>query len=193
VQTPAVAECTAYVVVIGATLAMLEPVLPLFFSRRLGLSAPQIGLLFGAAGAVLIVMPIVYGPLVARWGSRRLVRLGLVLMSLWLPALAAATGIRSALALMLVEWMVVPLAVTPSLAYMADVTSFDGADAYGVGYGVYNTAWAIGLLIGPAAGGLVFERAGLQVLLVAWSASAILATLVLGRLQSEGSPLKETV
>ena len=67
---------------------------------------------------------------------------------------------KSALALMLVEWMVVPLAVTPSLAYMAEVTSIDGADAYGVGYGVYNTAWAIGLLIGPALGGFAFERVG---------------------------------
>ncbi len=130
-------------------------------------------------------MPIVYGPLVGRWGSRRLVRLGIVLMAIWLPALAAATSVRSALVLMLVEWLVVPLAVTPSLAYMADVTAVDGADAYGVGYGVYNTAWAIGLLIGPAAGGFVFERAGLPQLLIAWSVLAIVATLVLGALQSK--------
>jgi predicted MFS family arabinose efflux permease len=122
---------------------------------------------------------------VGKWGSRRLVRLGIVLMAIWLPALAAATSVRSALVLMLVEWMVVPLAVTPSLAYMADVTVVDGADAYGVGYGVYNTAWAIGLLIGPAAGGFVFERAGLLQLLIAWSVLAIIATLALGALQSK--------
>ena len=80
--------------------------------------------------------------------------------------------------------MVVPLAVTPLLVYMAEVTSADGADAYGVGYGVYNTAWAIGLLIGPALGGFAFDRAGLAVLLVVWSAVAIVATLLLGRVQS---------
>jgi DHA1 family solute carrier family 18 vesicular amine transporter 1/2 len=155
------------------------------------MSPPQIGLLFGAAAGVLIVMPIAYGPLVARWGSRRLVRLGLVLMALWLPMLSLAAGVKSALVLMLVEWMVVPLAVTPSLAYMAEVTSIDGADAYGVGYGVYNTAWAIGLLIGPALGGFVFERAGFPVLLITWSAAAISATLLLGRVQSKSSSLKE--
>jgi predicted MFS family arabinose efflux permease len=194
---PAVAECSAYVVVIGATLAMLEPVLPLFFSRRLGMSAPQIGMLFGAAGAVLIVMPIVYGPLVGRWGSRRLVRLGIVLMCAWLPMLAAAAGVRSALLLMMIEWTIVPLAVTPSLAYMADVTSIDGVDAYGVGYGVYNTAWALGLLVGPATGGFVFERAGLFALLAAWSVAAIVATIMLGRVhgrvQLKSSPPKEFV
>jgi predicted MFS family arabinose efflux permease len=186
-KVPSVAECAAYVVVLGATLAMLEPVLPLFFSRRLGLSPPQIGLLFGAAAAVLIVMPIVYGPLVGNWGSRRLVRLGLVLMAAWLPMLAAAGGVKSALGLMLVEWMVVPLAVTPSLPYMAEVTSFEGADAYGVGYGVYNAAWAIGLLIGPAMGGFVFERAGLIVLLAGWSAAVIVATMLLGKVQLESA------
>ena len=187
IQSPAVAECAAYVVVMGATLAMLEPVLPLFFNRQLGLSPPQIGLLFGAAAGAWIVMPIVYGPLVGSWGSRRLVRLGLVLMVLWLPMLGLAVGVKSALALMLIEWMLVPLAVTPSLPYMADVTTIDGADAYGVGYGLYNTAWAIGLLIGPALGGFVFERAGLAALLIAWSGAAIVVTLLLGRVQFRAS------
>jgi predicted MFS family arabinose efflux permease len=192
IRLPTVAECAAYVVVIGSTLAMLEPVLPLFFNRRLGMTPPQIGLLFGAAAAALIVMPIVYGPLTGRWGSRRLVRLGLVLMLAWLPMLALAIGVKSALGLMLTEWIVVPLAVTPSLPYMAEVTSIDGADAYGVGYGVYNTAWAVGLLIGPALGGFFFDRADLTVLLVGWSAVAILVTLVLGRVQSNASSSKES-
>jgi predicted MFS family arabinose efflux permease len=138
-------------------------------------------------------MPIVYGPLVGRWGSRRLVRLGLVLMCAWLPTLAAASSVRSALALMVIEWTIVPLAVTPSLPYMAEVTSFDGVDAYGVGYGVYNTAWALGLLVGPAAGGFVFERAGLFTLLAAWSVAAIVATTLLGRVQLKSSPPKELV
>jgi DHA1 family solute carrier family 18 vesicular amine transporter 1/2 len=185
IQTPPVAVCAAYVVIMGATLAMLEPVLPLFFTTRLGLSPSQIGLLFGAAAVALIVMPIVYGPLVGRWGSRRLVRLGLILMAIWLPMLALAVGLKSALALMVIEWMIVPLAMTPSLAYMADVTSIDGADAYGVGYGVYNTAWAIGLLIGPALGGFAFDRVGFAALLAGWGSAAILLTVALGRIQSE--------
>jgi MFS transporter, DHA1 family, solute carrier family 18 (vesicular amine transporter), member 1/2 len=193
VRLPAVAECASYVVVLGSTLAMLEPVLPLFLRARLGLSPPGIGLLFGAAAVALIVMPIVYGPLVGRWGSRRLVRVGLVLMAAWLPMLATAVGVKSALALMLIEWMIVPLAITPSLAYMADVTSIDGADAYGVGYGLYNTAWALGLLIGPAIGGFAFERVGFPVLLTAWSAVAIVATMLLGKVQSRGLPPKEIV
>ena len=59
--------------------------------------ASQIGLLFGVAAVGLIVMPIVYGPLVGTWGSRRLVRLGLILMAVGLPMLALAVGVKSAL------------------------------------------------------------------------------------------------
>jgi DHA1 family solute carrier family 18 vesicular amine transporter 1/2 len=183
-QTPTVAVCAAYVVVLAATLAMLEPVLPLFFNRRLGLSPPQIGMLFATAAGAWIVMPMIYGPLVGRWGSRRLLRLGLILTAVWLPMLALAVGIKSALTLMVIEWMIVPLAVTPSLAYMAEVTSIGGADAYGVGFGVYNAAWAIGLLVGPVVGGFAFDRVGLPALLVTWAAVAIVVTLLLGGVQS---------
>jgi predicted MFS family arabinose efflux permease len=70
---------------------------------------------------------------------------------------------------------------------MADVTTIGGADAYGVGYGLYNTAWAIGLLIGPALGGFVFELAGLAALLIAWAGAAIVVTLLLGRVQFRAS------
>src|SRR4029077_20325337 len=111
----------------------------------------------------------------------------------WLPMLALAVGVKSALALMVVEWMGMPLPITPSLAEMAEVASADGPDAYGLGYGVYNTAWAIGLLIGPALGGFAFDRAGFPVLLITWSAAAIAATLLLGKVQSKGLPLKEIV
>jgi predicted MFS family arabinose efflux permease len=86
---------------------------------------------------------------------------------------------------MVIEWMIVPLAMTPSLAYMADVTSIGGTDSYGVGYGVYNTAWAIGLLIGPALGGFAFDRVGFAALLVVWACAAILLTVALGRIQSQ--------
>ena len=52
--------------------------------------------------------------------------------------------------------------ITPSLAYMAEATSSAGAGSFGVGYGLYNMAWGVGLLGGPALGGFLFERIGLR-------------------------------
>ena len=74
--------------------------------------------------------------------------------------MATASSFATALALIVVQWIAIALIVTPSLAYMAEVTAFAGGDAYGIGYGIYNTAWGVGLLGGPALGGWLFERLG---------------------------------
>jgi MFS family permease len=152
-RVPAVALCAVAVVATGATIAMLEPVLPMFFTRRLGLTPSQIGWLFGGAAVSSIVMPFVWGPLTDRWGGRRLTYLGLALTAVWLPVMATASSFRTAMALMIVQWIAIGLVVTPSLAYMAETTSFIDGDVYGVGYGIYNTAWGVGILAGPALGG----------------------------------------
>jgi multidrug resistance protein len=185
-QVPVVAVCTAFVVIIGATLAMLEPVLPLFFNRRLGLSPSEIGLLFGAAAVVSIVMPMVYGPLASRWGGRPLIILGLILTAAWLPMLPTATSLTSALVLIVVQWMAIALVITPSLAYMAEVTAATGAEAYGLGYGLYNTAWAIGLLGGPALGGFLFDHAGFRLLTLLWAPTVVIVTVLLARITRAG-------
>ena len=95
------------------------------------------------------------------------------------------TGVQTcALPIFVVLWMAISLIVTPSLAYMAEVTAFAGTESYGIGYGVYNTAWGIGLLAGPALGGWLFERLGFPALTLSWSVTVIMVTAILWRVQS---------
>jgi DHA1 family solute carrier family 18 vesicular amine transporter 1/2 len=183
IAVPAVAACALFVIVCGATMAMLEPMLPLFFSQRLGLSPAEIGLLFGVAAVASTVLPFVFGPMADRWGGRPLAFIGLVCTAAWMPMMSLAVSFRSALALIIVQWIWMALIATPSLAYMAETTSFVGGGAYGVGYGVYNAAWAVGLLAGPAAGGWLFERLGFRRLTVGWSIAVILIAAMLWRLR----------
>ena len=56
-------------------------------------------------------------------------------------------------------WIVFSMIVTPSLAYMAEVASAAGFESYGVVYGVYNMAWAVGLMV-CASAGRIPARAG---------------------------------
>lgn len=184
VRVPAVALCGVIVVVAGGTIAMLEPVLPLFFSRHLALSPGRIGLLFGAAAVASAVMPFIYGPMTDRWGGRKLTLIGMALTAAWMPVMAAASSFERALVIIVFQWIAIALIVTPSLAYMAEVTSLADRDAYGIGYGVFNTAWGVGLLAGPALGGWLFERLGFPTLMIGWSAAVLVAVLVLWRVQS---------
>jgi MFS transporter, DHA1 family, solute carrier family 18 (vesicular amine transporter), member 1/2 len=174
-----VARCAGFVIVTAMTFAMFEPVLPLFYARSLGLSPVRVGLLFGTGAIASAVMPFVYGPLIAKWGARPMTIVGLLLTALGLPLMGLAQGFRSAMLLTLIEWTATALILTPSLAYMAEVTSFAGAAAYGIGYGVYNTAWAVGILIGPAAGGFLFERLGFERLTLGWAPFVIAMTILL--------------
>ncbi|MDE3153795.1 MAG: MFS transporter [Acidobacteriota bacterium] len=182
-REPAVAACAAAVVAGAATLAMLEPVLPLFFATRLGLGPAAIGLLFGLAATASIGLPPIYGRLVDRWGGRRLTFLGLVLTATLLPLIALTWNMTSAGAFVIIEWSAAALIITPSLAYMAEAVSAAGIRAYGVAYGAYNVAWACGLLTGPALGGFLFERIGFGRLVLVWSPALILVTLLIARVR----------
>ncbi len=175
---------TALVVIAGGgTIAMLEPVIPLVMRIRLGLGPAAIGTLFGIAAVASTTMHPIYGRLSDRWGARRLMMIGMIASALVLPLLNFATDFRSAAFVMVAMWIFFSMIVTPSLAYMAQVASAAGFEAYGVVYGVYNMAWAVGLMIAPALGGFVLERAGLEALTIGWSVFLLATSLILARLR----------
>ena len=100
-----------------------------------------------------------------------------------LPLLGRVWSFESAIGLYVAEAAAMALMVTPSLAYMAEATSSSGIGSFGVTYGVYNVAWGVGLLGGPAAGGFLFERMGFARLALWWAPPLIAATLLLGRIK----------
>ena len=58
---------------------------------------------------------------------------GLVLTAAWMPMMATASSFTTALALIVVQWVAIALIITPSLAYMAEVTAFAGGVTGGPG------------------------------------------------------------
>jgi MFS transporter, DHA1 family, solute carrier family 18 (vesicular amine transporter), member 1/2 len=177
----ALAVC-AFIVVIGAaTAAMLEPVLPLMLQARIGLGPASIGTLFGAAAMASSAMHPLYGRLSDRWGGRRLILTGMVGVALMLPLLNLITDFRTAAITMVPMWMVFGMFVTPSLTYFGQLASQAGVRAYGVVYGIYNVAWAVGLMSGPVLGGFLFGHAGFARLTLIWSLSLLAAGLIFAR------------
>jgi multidrug resistance protein len=173
----AIALCALIVVVGAATAAMLEPVLALMLESRAGLGPASIGTLFGAAALAASTLHPVYGRLSDRWGGGRLMVAGLMGMTLLLPTLNFVSGFRTAAATMIPTWMVFGLFITPSLTYFAQLASQAGVNAYGVVYGVYNMAWSIGVISGPALGGFLFQHIGFTPLTVVWSALLLVVSL----------------
>lgn len=173
--------CAIAVVAGSATFGMLEPVLPLWLQSEFRLRPGSIGTLFGAAALASTLMHPIYGQLSDRWGGWRLMMTGLALSALMLPLLSLATGSRAAAITMVPLWAVLGLIVTPSLAFMAEATAAAGLESYGVVYGVYNVAWAVGLMSGPALGGFLFERIGFDALVIAWGITLLALSAILSR------------
>jgi hypothetical protein len=64
---------------------------------------------------------------------------------------------------------------------MAEATSAAGVESFGVSYGVYNFAWGVGLLVGPAIGGYLFEQLGFARLTFVWTSLVLATTILLAR------------
>ena len=54
-------------------------------------------------------------------------------------------------------------------------------------YGLYNVAWGVGLLGGPALGGFLFERIGFQRLALWWAPAVLLLTVLVARVRHGAS------
>ena len=179
--TPAIASCAIAVIVVAATLSMLEPVLALHLATRLGVGPARVGLVFGVAAVATMILNPIYGRLADRYGARRLTMVGLMLEASVLPFLPLMWSYESAVGLSVLHASMAALAITPSLAYMGEATSEAGIGSFGVSYGLYNMAWGAGLLGGPELGGFLFERIGFARLALVWAPVIVAVTLLLAR------------
>jgi len=179
-----VRACVLAVTLAAATLAMLEPVVSLWLASDLGLRPSRVGLLFGMAAVASTGLHPIYGRLADRWGARRLMLTGLVATALVMPVLSRASSFETAVVLYVVMAASMSLIVTPSLSYMAEAMSTVGVGSFGVAYGLYNFSWGIGLIVGPAAGGFLFEALGFTRLTLVWSPIVIVLTILVARAAS---------
>jgi DHA1 family solute carrier family 18 vesicular amine transporter 1/2 len=177
----AVAICVATITLGGGALALIEPTLALHLADALDLGPGRIGAVLGGAAVVSAVLHPVMGRLADAGRQRRLMLAGLAGIAVMLPLLALPRTFAGAALLYALFTLPIVAMVTPSLAYMADATAGAGVRSFGVAYGVYNCAWALGLLLGPALGGLAYERLGFARLTLVAAIVLLLATLLLSR------------
>lgn len=188
VQDRGVFWCTVAVVVLSASLSMLEPVWPLFLNATLATSPGVVGLLFGIGAIATATLNPIYGRLADRWGGRRLMVAGLVATAVLMPVMSRIGSFPQAVAIHVAVVVAMAMVITPSLAYMGDAVAATGEGTFGVAYGLYNLAWGVGLLGGPAAGGFLFERIGFGRLTLAWALAVAVVAVPLAA--SRGRPAR---
>lgn len=136
----------------------LDVLVPLLFDDA-GYGALAIATVFVVAGAVEVVVNPVVGRISDRQGRLVPVRVALA------ASIAVAVAFAVATEPLVVAVLVVGASVTfggfytPGMSLVADRAERAGL-AQGIGFGVTNTAWAVGALAGPALGGALAEAFG---------------------------------
>jgi len=124
-----------------------------------GWGAFAIALVFFGAGLVEVVLNPVLGRLSDRVGRLTPIRASLFASALSAAALAAASGAVVIAVLICFASISFGSLYTPSMSLASHRAEAVGL-AQGLAFGVVNTAWALGELVGPTAGGALAESAG---------------------------------
>jgi MFS family permease len=170
----------AGVVILGAGIpALLEPTLPLHLQNQLGASPVLIGVLFGAPTLAIGISAPLSGALSDRIGRSLTIAIGLVATACAVPLLALPHSLLGEAGALFLLGVTAGFATAPTLPMLADVTDRLGGGMYGSAFAVYNTAYSVGLMIGPVAGGLLAGAFGFAMaLLVAGGVVLLYAPLM---------------
>ncbi len=185
--TGPVLPATAIVVAGAAAIGLVEVVVPLDASSRLGVSAATIGTIFAAT----IALDLIFSPLGGRAGDRRgrlaISVLGVAIATLGIVLLATLGGVAG---------LIVGLSVYgigSSLLFSAAVPWLDdafGEVARGFGYGFLNLTYSLGYTVGPIVAGLALQLSG-PAFAYALQAAAFLACVLLALSRRQPAPLSE--
>ncbi|MDQ1437911.1 MAG: transporter, family, tetracycline resistance protein [Acidimicrobiaceae bacterium] len=171
-----VAALVAVAFVSLAAFSAFEGTFALFGERRLGLRLASTGGVFAAIGVALVLVQVRLLPAaVDRLGEVKTLRLGLVLDAAGLAALATVHSF-AALAPALFFLVVGQGLVSPTLSSI--LAGKVDADRRGGVLGVQQAAGGLARVVGPLAGGFLFQQAGVPVPYVAGAALMLLAALL---------------
>jgi MFS family permease len=143
-----------YLLVVFA-FAGMEATFALLSEHRYGLTAGEVGRVFGFIGVIIaVVQGGLIGPLTRRFGERALLVAGLASMAVGLVSLPFAPGLWGLLA------AIVPLAAgnalaNPSMSSLLSRTA--RAEDQGGTLGIGQSASALGRVLGPVTGTFVFD------------------------------------
>lgn len=162
-----------------AAFSAFEATFALFGQRRLGFDEASIAGVFVGIGLLITAVQLgLVGRCVERFGERGALRLGLVFNSAGLTVLAAVHS-WALLAPALVLLTVGQGLLTPTLASL--VAGRVAAERRGGALGIQQAAGGLARVVGPAAGGLLFQRAGLPAPYLVGAALTVAAALLVSR------------
>jgi MFS transporter, DHA1 family, multidrug resistance protein len=136
---------------------MLSAFLPLYGRDVLGLSATELGWLFGVQTVTTLLVRPSIGRLSDRAGRRPVIVVGLSLCSVAVFSLSIAADLPAVIAIIVAYAAGVAITTAATSAYITDLTHHA---RYGAAHGVFGTIYDIGDALGPIAAGVLVSAVG---------------------------------
>lgn len=136
---------------------MLEPLLPLHLAKEFNLESRGIGIVFGVLSLAHSGIQPLWGYLTDRIGYHPVILMGLVSAALTMPALALAPQLPHLYIAGCLYGFASSAVLTPCLPLLAAYSDEKDGETYGQNFGLVNAAFSVGLLLGPAVGGLIAQ------------------------------------
>ncbi|WP_046214284.1 MFS transporter [Paenibacillus wulumuqiensis] len=152
----------AGVIVIGAAVpSVLEPTLPLHLQEKFQAQPGFIGLLFIVPTLAYGLTTPLIGALSSKIGNKRALMIGLLMVSISLPLASLPDSMWMQAAALALLGVSMGMVLAPCLPELASLSENSGVPSYGVTFAVYNTAYSIGMMLGPISSSILTDRIGL--------------------------------
>ena len=165
-------------VMIGAAVpSALQPTLPARFEAVFHATPLVIGLLFAVPTIAYAVIAPLIGRLSTKLGHARMTVLGFIITALAMAFVTLPSNIYLEIAALSLIGIGMGMILAPSLPRMADLAQEKNA-SYGFTFAIYNTAYSVGMMMGPVLSGLLSENFGLQWAYVILAGAIVLYMMV---------------
>lgn len=154
---------------------MLNAFLPLYGREALGLTATELGWLFGVQTLTTLAVRPAIGFLSDRAGRRWVIVTGLTICSAAVFSLSLAASASALVAAVIAYAAGVATTTAATSAYITDVTR---RARYGAAHGVFGTIYDVGDALGPIVAGLLVVAAGYARMFQIMAAAALTMTVV---------------
>ncbi|GAA0338649.1 MFS transporter [Oceanobacillus oncorhynchi subsp. oncorhynchi] len=150
-------------VVIGAAIpSVLEPTFPMHLQNVFDASSGIIGLLFGVPSLAYAFATPIVGSVSTKIGHPKTITIGLAITAVSLALVVMPTTMWLQVAALALIGISMGTVLAPTLPELADIAEQSQTQAYGVTFAIYNTAYSVGMMLGPISSGAASDIFGLQ-------------------------------